>query len=44
MKKESCMKNLCKLKAMPRIAGIIAPVAVIGFSTAECGGINEKID
>jgi hypothetical protein len=32
------MKNIFKLKAIQRIAGIIALVAVIGFSMAACGG------
>ena len=32
------MKNTFKLKAIQRIAGIIALLAVIGFSMAACGG------
>ena len=32
------MKNTFKVKAIRRIAGIIAVVAIIGFSMAACGG------
>jgi len=32
------MKNTIKFKAVLRIAGIIALVAIIGFSMAACGG------
>jgi len=36
------MKNTIKLKAMLRIAGIIALAAVIGFSFTACGGDDDK--
>jgi len=36
------MKNTFKLKAIQRIAGIIALVAVIGFSMAACGGDDDS--
>ena len=32
------MKNICKVKAIHRIVGIIAFVEIIGFSMAACGG------
>ena len=36
------MKNICKVKAIHRIAGIIAFVAIIGFSMAACGGGGDS--
>jgi len=36
------MKNTFKVKAIQRIAGIIAIVAVIGFSFAACGGDDDS--
>jgi len=35
---EDCMNKTIKLTAMLRIAGIIAMVAVVGFSMVACGG------
>jgi len=36
------MKNTFKVKAIQRIAGIIAIVAIIGFSMAACGGDDDS--
>jgi hypothetical protein len=35
------MKNTIKVKTIQRIAGIIALVAVIGFTVVSCGGGNN---
>jgi len=35
------MKNILKVKAIHKVAGIIALVAVIGFSMAACGGGDD---
>jgi hypothetical protein len=35
------MKNTIRLKAIQRIAGIIALVAVIGFTVVSCGGGSD---
>jgi hypothetical protein len=36
------MKNIFKLKAIQRIAGIIALLAVIGFSMVACSGDDDS--
>jgi len=38
------MKNTNKFKDMPRIAGFIAIVAVIGFMAVACDGDKDEID